>query len=31
MMNNEENKLNHPICESIDEKEHDKEDNLTSE
>ena len=29
MLNNYEQQLNHPICENIDEKENDKEDNLT--
>ena len=31
MLNNDDQQLNHPICENIDEKENDKEDNLTYE
>ena len=31
MLNNNEQKLNHPPCEYIDEIEKDKENNLTSE
>ena len=29
MSNNDKQHLNHPICENIDEKEDNKEDNLT--
>ena len=31
MVNNDEQKLNHPMCENKEENENYKEDNLTSE
>ena len=31
MLNIDKQQSNHPICKNIDEKENDKEDNLTSE